>query len=109
MLPSIDGLKKRLGELRAIELQLADYRQLYADDDELTMAHAPVVTFDAVEVKLTGFTQVMSVLDALLRSVEIQEALLSAKLAKIERQPKAKPKEGSSNGLVSVSSDAVEP
>ncbi len=108
MLPSIDSLKKRLGQLRAIELQLADYRQLYADDDELTMAHAPVVIFDAVEVKLTGITQVMSVLDALLRSVEIQEALLSASLARIERRPKAKPK-ANSNGVVSDPSDAVEP
>jgi hypothetical protein len=108
MLPSIDGLKKRLGELRAIELQLAEYQQLYSDEDELTMPHAPVVIFDALEVKLTGITQVVSVLDALLRSVEIQEALLSAQLARIERRPKAKPK-ANNDDVLGDPSDAVEP
>ncbi|MDB5545487.1 MAG: hypothetical protein JWO64_2636 [Hyphomicrobiales bacterium] len=108
MLPNIDGLTKRLGELRAIELQLADYQQLYADENELTIGKGPVVIFDAVEVRLTGITQVTAVLDALLRSVEIQAALLSAQLARIERRPKAKPKAGG-NGIEGDQWDAVEP
>jgi hypothetical protein len=48
------------------------------------------------------------VLDALLRSVEIQAALLSAQLARIERRPKAKPKGGGS-GIEGDQWDAVEP
>src|SRR4051794_21943203 len=90
MLPSIGGVGKRLGQLRAIERQLAEYEQLYADADELAIGTGPVVIFDAVEVRLTGVTQVTAVLNALLRSVEIQEALLSAELTRIERRPNAK-------------------
>jgi hypothetical protein len=60
---------------------LPEYEQLYADEDELTIPNGPAVSFDAVEAKLTGVTQVLAVLSALLRSVEIQEALLSAQLA----------------------------
>jgi hypothetical protein len=108
MLPNIDGVSKRLGELRAIELQLADYQQLYVDENELTIVNGPVVIFDAVEVRLTGITQVTAVLGALLRSVEIQAALLSAQLARIERRPKAKPK-ANGNGIEGDQSDAVEP
>jgi hypothetical protein len=108
MLPRADGLRKRLGELKAIEGQLAEYQQLYADEDELTMANGPAVIFDAVEVRLTGITQVTAVLSAMLRSVEIQEALLSAQLTGLERRPRAKP-EPDSNGLIGDSSDAVEP
>lgn len=66
----VDGLRKRLGELQAFELQLAEYQQLYGDDNKLAIGKGPVVTFDAVEVRLTGVTQVASVLSALLRSVE---------------------------------------
>jgi hypothetical protein len=108
MLPNIDGVKKRLGELRAIELQLADYQQLYADENELTVGNGPVVIFDAVEVRLTGITQVTAVLAALLRSVEIQAALLSAQLARIERRPKTQSK-ANGNGIQGDQSDAVEP
>jgi hypothetical protein len=108
MLPNIDGLQKRLGNLQAIELQLAEYQQLYADENELTVGTGPVVVFDAVEVRLTGITQVTAVLDALLRSVEIQAALLSAQLARIERRPKAKPKVNGSS-IEGDQSDAGEP
>jgi hypothetical protein len=108
MLPSIDELRKRLGELRAIELQLADYEQFYADTDELAIGTGPIVAFDAVEVRLTGVTQVIAVLRGMLRSVEIQEALLSAKLTQIERRPHAKPKI-ESDGVIGDQSDAVEP
>jgi hypothetical protein len=48
------------------------------------------------------------VLGALLRSVEIQAASLSAQLARIERRPEAKPKSGS-NGIEVDQSDAIEP
>jgi hypothetical protein len=86
-LASINGLKTRLGKLQAIELQLEKYEQLYADAKELTIANGPVVTFDAVQVRLTGVTEVIAVVSALLRSVEIQEALFSAQLVGIERRP----------------------
>jgi hypothetical protein len=108
MLPSINGLKKRLDELQAIELQLEEYEQLYADANELTIANGPIVTFDAIEVTLTGVTQVRAVVSGLLRSIELQEALLSGQLVGIERRPRAKP-EPDSNGLIGDSSDAVEP
>jgi hypothetical protein len=108
MLPSIDGLNKRLSDLQAIELQLAEYLQLYEHDDELTIGNGPVVVFDAVEVRLTGVTQVTAVLSALLRSVEIQQALIAAQLSRLKRRPKAKP-EADRDDVSGDTSDAVEP
>jgi hypothetical protein len=108
MLPSIDGLNKRLSALQAIELQLAEYLQLYAHEEELTLGNGPVVVFDAVEVRLTGVTQVMAVLSALLRSVEIQEALLSAQLSRLERRP-SRQSEADGDEVSGDASDAVEP
>jgi hypothetical protein len=108
MLPSIDGLNKRLSALQAIELQLAEYLQLYAHEEELTLGNGPVVVFDAVEVRLTGVTQVTAVLSALLRSVEIQQALMSAQLGRLERRPKPHP-EADGDEVSGDASDAVEP
>jgi hypothetical protein len=108
MLLRVEELNRRLGELRAREQQLAEYEQLYSEADELTIGNGPLVIFDAVEVKLTGVTQVKAVLSAMLRSLEIKEALLAAQLARIERRPTARP-EADGNGVAGDQSDAVEP